>query len=296
MRISMLAPNLQSAMISRHIVAQMNLFRQRDDQVRLYLPAPPVDPPVELAGLVFTPTEPLTPSEVYVFHYAGDYPLLASIRERDQGTVFVHDHGAAPKGWLPAHYADVCLVSSRERRQELMGFYGLPPERVHLLPELDQEAAYRAALSELVDQAVTDVWPPSVHRMKDVSTPALAPASPWGKTSPATSLSLVRSQADVMLRDYTVRSRLPLVGGLIAWVRRNVTSHLREPYLDPTLERQVAFNRTVVAWMEQVQARLEELEAQIGLLHSQASVTAADETEERQVHRSGSDEQVDDVG
>ena len=50
---------------------------------------------------------------------------------------------------------------------------------------------------------------------------------------------------DVALRDYVVRSNAPLVGPLIAWVRRNLTSHLREPYLDPTVERQVEFNRRV---------------------------------------------------
>ena len=50
---------------------------------------------------------------------------------------------------------------------------------------------------------------------------------------------------DVALRDYVVRSKAPLVGPLIAWIRRNLTSHLREPYLDPIVERQVEFNRRV---------------------------------------------------
>jgi len=52
--------------------------------------------------------------------------------------------------------------------------------------------------------------------------------------------------SDVMLRDYVVRSRLPFVGPLLARLRRNLTSHLREPYLDPMFERQVKFNRHVV--------------------------------------------------
>ncbi|HYN88798.1 MAG TPA: hypothetical protein VER55_09720, partial [Ardenticatenaceae bacterium] len=34
-----------------------------------------------------------------------------------------------------------------------------------------------------------------------------------------------------------------LLGRLIAWVRRTLTSHLREPYVDPMFERQAAFNR-----------------------------------------------------
>jgi hypothetical protein len=70
-----------------------------------------------------------------------------------------------------------------------------------------------------------------------------------------------------------VRSNAPLVGRLIAWVRRNVTSHLREPYLDPTLERQVAFNRQLIQvlqdYMEQTARQLEHGEAQRKILTEQ---------------------------
>jgi len=58
--------------------------------------------------------------------------------------------------------------------------------------------------------------------------------------------------ADVMLRGYVVRSKLPLLGRPLAWLRRNLTSHLREPYVDPTFERQVAFNSQVVSIIGQV--------------------------------------------
>lgn len=58
--------------------------------------------------------------------------------------------------------------------------------------------------------------------------------------------------ADVMIRGYTVRSKVPLVGPLIAWIRRNSTTHLREPYLDPMFERQVAFNRHVAFTLRQL--------------------------------------------
>ncbi len=64
-------------------------------------------------------------------------------------------------------------------------------------------------------------------------------------------LEWLRLHADVMLRGYTVRSNAPLVGKLIAWVRRNMTSHLREPYLDPMFEQQVAFNRRLVLVLQQ---------------------------------------------
>lgn len=74
-------------------------------------------------------------------------------------------------------------------------------------------------------------------------------------------LGRLESMADVMIRGYAVRSRLPMLGRLIAWIRRNLTSHLREPYLDPTLERQVAFNRSLVQElhdMAKLQIRLQQ--------------------------------------
>lgn len=69
-------------------------------------------------------------------------------------------------------------------------------------------------------------------------------------------LQQLRSGASVTLRDYEVRSPTPIFGPFIAWVRRNLTSHLREPYLDPTLERQEAFNLRAVSALEDLAARL----------------------------------------
>ncbi|MBN1888131.1 MAG: hypothetical protein JW850_09080 [Thermoflexales bacterium] len=72
---------------------------------------------------------------------------------------------------------------------------------------------------------------------------------------------------DVTLRGYQVRSKLAIIGGLIAWVRRNLTSHLREPYIDPALERQMTFNRLAIDCLRDITAirpvSLERLEAHI---------------------------------
>jgi len=69
-------------------------------------------------------------------------------------------------------------------------------------------------------------------------------------------LGQLEDSADVMIRDYTVSSRIPLVGTFVAWFRRNLTSHLREPYVDPTFERQVAFNQQMVEMMREVLERV----------------------------------------
>ena len=60
---------------------------------------------------------------------------------------------------------------------------------------------------------------------------------------------------DAFVLRWTVISLLVTFSGLIAWVRRNLTSHLREPYLDPTLERQVAFNRQLVNELREISQR-----------------------------------------
>ncbi len=69
----------------------------------------------------------------------------------------------------------------------------------------------------------------------------------------ASGLKELESTADVMIRGYVVRSKMPIFGPLIAWLRRNLTSHLREPYLDPMLERQVSFNWRVIGWLKYIQ-------------------------------------------
>jgi len=73
----------------------------------------------------------------------------------------------------------------------------------------------------------------------------------------------IERRADIMLRGYQVRSRALVIGPLIAWVRRNLTSHLREPYLDPTFERQVAVNRELVAALRGLSDRQADLERRL---------------------------------
>ncbi len=69
--------------------------------------------------------------------------------------------------------------------------------------------------------------------------------------------------ADVALRDYRVRSGAPVVGRWIAAVRRALTAHVKEEYLDVIVERQVAYNRELAAEVERLQTQVRALHDQV---------------------------------
>ena len=179
-----------------------------------------------------------------------------AIKQLHHGLVILDlrsDPGLEAASWMP--FADLCLVHDDDARTSLVDLYGYEPERIFVVPD-DQAQA----LLEYVDQALCDSLPPAaVERRGTTMTDRL---SLTDSTTLSFSEQLVvisarleaaERRADVMLRDYQVRSGLPVVGRLIAWARRNLTSHLREPYLDPVLERQVAMNRELLSLLRDLQ-------------------------------------------
>lgn len=114
--------------------------------------------------------------------------------------------------------------------------------------------AYDAGFADIVDEAMRWVQAlPPVQR-QDEDAPMRAGLQPPSGVRRGRmlidDLTELYAESDVMLRPYVVRSKLPILGPLIAWVRRNLTSHLREPYLDPMMERQVSFNRQLIDAVE----------------------------------------------
>ena len=90
---------------------------------------------------------------------------------------------------------------------------------------------------------------------------------------PAYSLATppLASYADIIMRDYRVRSNAPMVGKLIEWVRVNSTTHLKEAYLDKMLERQVNYNRLLAVEVAALQNELVGLRTQVSELRRQVA-------------------------
>jgi hypothetical protein len=92
-------------------------------------------------------------------------------------------------------------------------------------------------------------------------------------TTPAYSLATppLAGYADIVMRDYRVRSNAPVVGKLIEWVRVNSTTHVKEAYIDRVLERQVNYNRLLAVEVAALQNELVGLRAQVSELRRQVA-------------------------
>lgn len=121
--------------------------------------------------------------------------------------------------------------------------------------EAFQEHWEEVLTTALADQPAWSETPaPAVEETTPEPTVASLPA-PEEREAQYRELETI---GDISMRDYVVRSDKPLIGGLIAWVRRNLTSHLKEPYLDPIIDRQVHVNRRLVWAIEAVARRLQD--------------------------------------
>ena len=101
-------------------------------------------------------------------------------------------------------------------------------------------------------------------------------------------IDALSAAAQVSMPDYQVRSDVPVVGDLVAWARRNLTSHLREPYLDPIIARQEAYNKLILdvllPALERSQHTQQRLERQIGSWSSRSGRYARTSDERRRTN------------
>lgn len=83
--------------------------------------------------------------------------------------------------------------------------------------------------------------------------------------------------ADVALRDYRVRSRLPGLGRAIEWLRVHSTTHFKEAYLDRIVEQQVNFNRLAARHLLELRAEIEQMQRDLtqATAHTRDGTTTA---------------------
>jgi glycosyltransferase involved in cell wall biosynthesis len=136
--------------------------------------------------------------------------------------------GARGREYVLAEYAPSAVMG---RLQEALGRFTAPRSQYDLLSQRGIVHALsfsRARFDERFERALSAL---SAEAVEGIG---------------AQQLAALRQSAQVGMPDYMVRSGAPVVGPLIAWLRRTLTSHLREPYLDPIIARQEQFNRQVL--------------------------------------------------
>jgi hypothetical protein len=335
MRVSLINGNLVAEdPVGTCIINQVQFFRRRGDDARVYVLHQPHDAPPDVEAVTSSVTlEELTGgtrehfrlSDLYIYHYSGHYALMESIRGIARGTVIFYYHNVIPpelresdierdspvqdiEGSALVHYADWCITSSPFNKQDLTDRVGYAPDRIYVLPlavsskqftpgDRDPELVrrhkmdgqrvktfsleqYEAHLAEIVNQAVTYTLPeiPSELAAEESEDTQGEPISTTLQDELVLNIITdeIKARSDIAIRGYVVRSRMPLVGPFIAWVRRNLTSHLREPYLDPMIEHQVILNHRVAEWMKRATSawttatrRQTELEARVETLETQ---------------------------
>lgn len=277
--------------LSARVIAQWQFFRQRGDDVQLESAQAPAGVAAEVAAATsLDATTRTAPSDLAVFHAVQPYPLLERLQAIERGVVVLYLHQADPPQASTARAAfirlaacaDLVVVEGDALAQLLVDEDGFAatPVRTLQVGAGAPPAEYAVRWAEVVAEATAwlpnrpypyghlpaleELHPPHAERSAPAKTAA---DNDWLENAALDAdLQQLAADAKTMQRDYVVRSRLPLVGPVLAWLRRNLTSHLREPYIDPTFQRQERFNQQLVRTIAALAQEQAELTQQIRML------------------------------
>ena len=164
---------------------------------------------------------------------SGAIPWLFNARDEDVGVV---DTGAAGLLFTSANVAQL-----RELLAEVLSRPDLRASMVaggrRRAQEFDlQNFRTRAALTmfEAIEMQQANIQTPSARQRQ----------------------STLYNSADIVQRDFTVTSRLPILGKYIAQARASATLHMKEAYFDRIMEQQVTFNRALAGAAETMAEKL----------------------------------------
>jgi ubiquinone/menaquinone biosynthesis C-methylase UbiE len=154
------------------------------------------------------------------------------------------------------YYTFKGAVSERFEIQEEKGLYLNSVDPHHLLTASDPESLFEELLRS--GESRPDE---SLGLILKVRPLTLKSAMPDGVPLEDAVFSYIsRKQLDACARilfPYRPKSRIPLLGPLIAWVRVNITSHLKEPYVDRLAMRQTEFNLVIARMVRRIVGALE---------------------------------------
>lgn len=171
--------------------------------------------------------------------------------------------GERGQAYVAAHYTWEAVL---ERFNTALGEF-LRPRSLY---EQMQQAALRHALNFSLERYHDRLGDIVARAEQERSNDAVV-------ATPHELLTHLRAGGVVGNPGYQPSSRLPVVGRWVSALRRQLTSHLREPYLDPIIARQEQYNQRVVDALLQVfeqqnhaqarlMRRLRALESQVAAL------------------------------
>lgn len=150
MRVTIIAPGA-----SERSVGQMQILAGSGHSCHLYVEEQLSDQQglgSATCPATFLEEEHVQATALFVFHFEDDpYPLLDTIQQLQHGLVVLDMQAASKYKQAPVYQVDVCIVAGGAQRLSLIESTGLAPERVMVLPLLqDDEQAWQT----FFDQAV----------------------------------------------------------------------------------------------------------------------------------------------
>ncbi len=261
---------------SQHIFDLVRFLRGQGMDVRVFYEQEAHDLPADMqAAASQTRYEDYHPGDgLTIVCYAGWFHLAERLREATGPTLFWYHGVTSPDLAAPeaariqvqtdqsrttlAWHAHLAAASSLLHAQELHRLSGYPLDRIQVVPMTASTNTPGAQADSTRATPLAEVIA-AVDRMAQAGPPP----------GHAADRQPLFDYADIALRGYEVRSSAPLVGRWIAAVRRALTAHVKEAYLDFIVERQVNYNQQLAAEVERLQAEVRRLQAEVDALRRQ---------------------------
>ena len=195
---------------------------------------------LEGQGVGVSTAEPV-PSGLDLYVFILGHETMRGIRDGLTVLDLRTDTARSSAGWVA--YADLCLVGDAPTRTFLVEHYGYEPERIFVVPD---DATLAGVMRQALDGTVSSV------PVSDASTGQIGGTSAGMVGTLVNHLAALESTADVAPVQRPATQRLSWPDRLMAWLGGQGVRQSQRDDLDRVLERQVAFNKDLLAALRQV--------------------------------------------